>query len=104
MKGSSYIIPLCCSLWMTVLGSPIAAKPEDDADELPSYFTWIHTWTAIGDSFAAGIGAGQYPKTHEDTSCSRYGDAYPVMLNDLMEIPQASFNFIACTGVSFPGR
>ncbi|KAI4189588.1 MAG: hypothetical protein LQ346_005088 [Caloplaca aetnensis] len=83
---------------MTVLGSPIAAKPEDDADELPSYFTWIHTWTAIGDSFAAGIGAGQYPKTHEDTSCSRYGDAYPVMLNDLMEIPQASFNFIACTG------
>ncbi|KAL8925829.1 MAG: hypothetical protein Q9208_003326 [Pyrenodesmia sp. 3 TL-2023] len=76
--------------------------PDDNVVGAPSFFSGINTWTAIGDSFAAGIGAGSVPKEADEVQCSRYGDAYPVMLNDLMEIPQASFEFLACTGATSP--
>ncbi|KAL8759101.1 MAG: hypothetical protein Q9184_003726 [Pyrenodesmia sp. 2 TL-2023] len=100
MKGSSYVLPLCPFLWTIGLGSPIVTIPEDNVVEVPSYFAWINTWAAIGDSFAAGIGAGSTPKEADEVQCSRYGDAYPAILNDLMEIPQVSFKFLACTGAT----
>ncbi|KAL8776615.1 MAG: hypothetical protein Q9194_003046 [Teloschistes cf. exilis] len=59
---------------------------------------WIKSWSAIGDSYAAGIGAGEGPGTSDDRSCSRYGDAYPHLLDDLMDNKKAEFKFLACTG------
>lgn len=99
MRGPSYFLLLCLSLRKAALGVPIEDVPLTSNTD-PGDFGWVTAWTAIGDSFAAGIGAGHYPETHEDGLCSRYGDAYPVILNDLMNNPQASFKFVACTGVS----
>lgn len=65
----------------------------------PYYFGWIKSWSAIRDSYAAGIGAGEGPGTSDDRSCSRYGDAYPHLLDDLMDNKKAEFKFLACTGV-----
>lgn len=65
----------------------------------PNDFGWISKWSAIGDSYAAGIGAGSSPQSSEDRQCSRYGDAYPYLLNDLMENDNAEFKFLPCAGV-----
>ncbi len=63
----------------------------------PWDFTWIHNYTALGDSYAAGIGAGNASSGSGDAVCSRYDGAFPVILNSYLNNLQA-FQFIACTG------
>ena len=70
----------------------------------PTDFDWISNWAAVGDSYAAGIGAGSAPKEAEDVRCSRYGSAYPLMLNDLMDNENAQMKFLACVGVKSTAR
>ncbi|KAL9583499.1 MAG: hypothetical protein Q9212_002670 [Teloschistes hypoglaucus] len=83
--------------------SPVAPVPNiwsfneiDDAN----YFGWIESWSAIGDSYAAGFGVGPSPGTSKDGLCSRYGHAYPHLLNDLMDNKRGKLNFLACTGAT----
>ncbi|KAL9622611.1 MAG: hypothetical protein Q9160_003108 [Pyrenula sp. 1 TL-2023] len=59
-------------------------------------FSWIKTYYAIGDSYAAGIGAGDALNGPGDSGCSRYNQAYPVQLNSGLET--SKFNFLACSG------
>src|SRR4051812_47353361 len=44
----------------------------------PWDFSWVQKWAALGDSYAAGIGAG---KSLGSSSCSRYDASYPSYIN-----------------------
>ena len=66
----------------------------------PGDLSFIKTWAAIGDSYAAGIGAGnrlQY-------SCSRYDSSYPNLINVQLgeDTSDIDFTFIACSGAEIP--
>ena len=63
----------------------------------PSNPSWIRNYAAIGDSYAAGIGAGQVLNGNGDTACSRYDGAYPVLLNNILGA-KSKFQFLACSG------
>ena len=58
-----------------------------------------YPWVALGDSFAAGPGAGsawdEYPDTRD---CHRNKGAYPPQLNKDFPYPNAAMQFLACTG------
>ena len=61
----------------------------------------IFEWTAMGDSYASGIGAGALPQTPDPDKCFRCSNAYPELLQSgpgsLQPIPER-FNFVACSG------
>lgn len=59
-------------------------------------FTWIKHYVAIGDSYAAGIGAGNALSGSGDADCSRYDLAYPLKLRSGLDLQQ--FEFLACSG------
>jgi len=67
-------------------------------------FSWITKWSAIGDSYAAGIGAGNSYSIGSPSSasldCSRYDGAYPNLINlQLGTDPESiDFMFSACSG------
>lgn len=67
-----------------------------DADDL----TFIKKWAAIGDSYAAGIGAGN----NIDKSCARYDSAYPNLINNQLSEQRTDidFSFVACSGAKVP--
>ncbi|KAH9214784.1 SGNH hydrolase-type esterase domain-containing protein [Leptodontidium sp. 2 PMI_412] len=64
--------------------------------------TFIRKWAAIGDSYAAGIGAGS--KLSDSGSCGRYDNSYPMMLQryDQMPDPAPTMEFLACSGATTP--
>jgi hypothetical protein len=59
-------------------------------------FPWIKKFSSIGDSYAAGLGAG--PRV--DYSCSRYGHSYPSLLHSsyLGDDRGRTHQFLACSG------
>ncbi|KAF2654228.1 SGNH hydrolase [Lophiostoma macrostomum CBS 122681] len=59
-------------------------------------FPWIKKFSSIGDSYAAGLGAG--PRV--DYSCSRYGHSYPSLLHSsyLGDDQARTHQFLACSG------
>ncbi|KAH6621723.1 SGNH hydrolase-type esterase domain-containing protein, partial [Boeremia exigua] len=61
-------------------------------------FSWVKSYAALGDSFAAGIGAGERRGSafDQEWQCSRYSDAYPLKIQDVVEAD--NFKFLACTG------
>lgn len=62
-------------------------------------YSWIHKLGAVGDSYAAGLGAGK----RLDWSCSRYDHSYPALLNSdsfLGANPNRAFQFLACSGAT----
>ena len=74
-----------------------ALTPDAAADV---NFTLVKEWTAMGDSYASGIGAG--PRiTMLDGRCFRHSGAYPFQLNLGIPGPSPRFNFVACSGESF---
>lgn len=65
----------------------------------PADFGWIKRWAAIGDSFTAGIGAGNlYSREKEDYQCSRYDHAYPALANNKFGPAVEDFQYVACSG------
>ena len=61
----------------------------------------IKKWAAIGDSFAAGIGAGKRLSGWGDWYCSRYDDSYPSVINrspSLGDPKGRDFKYNACSG------
>ncbi|KAF2868500.1 SGNH hydrolase-type esterase domain-containing protein [Massariosphaeria phaeospora] len=67
------------------------------ADESP-LFPWIRNFASIGDSYAAGLGAG----SRMDWLCSRYAQSYPNMLHTSLLGPNSArtHQFLACSGAS----
>ena len=66
----------------------------------PDDLTFINKWAAIGDSYAAGIGAGNVVNGY----CSRYDGSYANVVNlglgtDTKDI---NFSYEACSGAKIP--
>lgn len=62
-------------------------------------FQWIKTFASIGDSYAAGLGAGD----RIDFSCSRYAQSYPNLLHSfdfLGAATERTHQFLACSGAT----
>lgn len=60
----------------------------------------VPEWTAMGDSYASGVGAG--PQPADDTNrCFRFPNAYPVVLQAKLEPNPSKFNNVACSGNTF---
>lgn len=68
----------------------------------PSDFGWVKSWAAIGDSYTAGIGSGRQLggifHNRDDWYCSRYDEAYPVVVNKAFGSAVEKFQFEACSG------
>lgn len=84
-----------------LFATPLLAYPAVDTDEkahlqerAPSF-----EWTAWGDSYASGVGSGDYI---DGRRCLRYADAYPILFqNDPSnEIPGTGgkLNNVVCSG------
>ena len=61
----------------------------------------IKKWAALGDSFAAGIGAGTRLTGWGDWYCSRYDGSYPSVINSSPSLGSATgrdFKYYACSG------
>jgi hypothetical protein len=61
-----------------------------------SFAQWPNSYAALGDSYAAGAGAGS-PIVF---SCGRFSDAYPVQVarSKSLNISDANVNYLACGG------
>ena len=61
-------------------------------------FPWIQHFASIGDSYAAGLGAGD----RMDWLCSRYTQSYPNLLHTslLGSDPYRTHQFLACSGAT----
>jgi lysophospholipase L1-like esterase len=80
---------------MSKLSRPLLGR-QDDTDIWN--FDWISKWAAIGDSYAAGIGAG---KLIDNEGCSRYDQSYPSQMESddgLGDSLDRTFAFLACSG------
>ena len=61
----------------------------------------IKKWAALGDSFAAGIGAGTRLTDWGSWYCSRYDDSYPSVINRSPSLGSSDgrdFKYYACSG------
>lgn len=78
--------------------SHLLDKRADD----PADFSWVKRWAAVGDSFTAGIGSGrQLGKAYHrfnDWKCSRYDQAYPMVVNTFLGRTVQKFQYPACSG------
>lgn len=77
----------------TVLGGG-SSTSSTPAEVDPEDFSAIKNVATIGDSYAAGIGAG----SRRDFSCSRYDHSYPYLLASYEGLENATFQFLACSG------
>lgn len=68
----------------------------------PADFAWVKSWAAIGDSYTAGIGSGRqlggFFHNRDDWYCSRYDEAYPMVVNKAFGSAVDKFQFEACSG------
>ncbi len=65
--------------------------------------SWIKKWVAVGDSYAAGIGAGEIRSEAGAGSCSRYDLSYPSLMNEderLGPSGERNFRHLACSGAT----
>ncbi|KAI2997014.1 hypothetical protein CBS147346_9006 [Aspergillus niger] len=89
-------------LVILVTGTPDIDAPQDNPPEthLPiTDLTFIRTWAAIGDSYTAGIGAGDlWSDRKEDYKCSRYDKSYVALLKHLLGPQVEKFSYKACSG------
>ncbi len=67
----------------------------------PFDHSYIKSWASLGDSFAAGIGAGTRLTGWGDWYCSRYDSSYPSVINaspSLGDTTGRTFQYYACSG------
>lgn len=85
----------------SVLDSSLHAPRADTTS--PTDLSWVKIWAALGDSFTAGIGAGQlYTMSDADVECSRYDQSWPSVLEQRFD-SQRYFNYSACSGARTEG-
>jgi lysophospholipase L1-like esterase len=81
-------------------------QSREDGD--PTDYSWVKSLADIGDSFTAGIGAGNNiggvydnKKANGDRdsyACSRYDMSYPMLVNRVIGPSVKEFQFPACSG------
>ena len=74
----------------TIINNIIDTDPTDPG--------WVNDFAALGDSYAAGIGAGNVLNGDGDAACSRYDSAYPVIMHPMGFGGKPKFTFLACSG------
>jgi hypothetical protein len=88
---------LCSTLVAPLLALP--AEQFNPRDEFLRTRSPSFEWTAWGDSYASGVGAGRYI---DGRRCLRYAEAYPVWINDDPDksLPGSGgkFNNVVCSG------
>jgi len=105
------VLALCCQHVYSMPGiddvlealdnTLMARNPGSD----PSDYSWIRTWTSVGDSYSAGIGSGNVlsgsPNDRQgksDIDCSRYDYSWPSIMNRFFGQSVQSFSYQACSG------
>ena len=60
----------------------------------------IYPWAALGDSYAAGPGAGDHYDSNDPNSCYRTKRSYPGQLHErfAFDSPKNTLQFLACSG------
>lgn len=86
----------------TTKPSPLL-QPREDGD--PTDYSWVKSLAAIGDSFTAGIGAGNNlggflnkKGDRDNYACSRYDLSYPMLVSRVIGPSVKEFQFPACSG------
>lgn len=78
-------------LWTNALATPLSKR-------IPESFAYA----AFGDSFSAGIGAGNFFTGSSDESnnnkCARMTQSYPAQLVDFFRGKVSNFDFLSCSG------
>ena len=84
---------------LLLLTFPFRISSQSNAAD-PDDLSFIKKWAAIGDSYAAGIGAGNVL----DNLCRRHDSAYPNLMNAQLgeNTTDMDFTFIACSGAEIP--
>jgi lysophospholipase L1-like esterase len=93
-KIASIILPF---VGFAFCGSIPARRGLEVRDPVP----WPTSYIALGDSFAAGIGAGRYTNSRDPAvrRCKRFDGSYPVQARALFpHVDDAHFRFEACSG------
>ncbi|KAK2882542.1 hypothetical protein FQN49_000227 [Arthroderma sp. PD_2] len=95
-------------LYATLLLGQAIAMPVEEPDFDVTDLSFIKNMAAIGDSYAAGIGAGhklgnvfQAFESQSDYACSRYDRSFPYLVNQderLGDSKNRKFQFQACSG------
>ena len=93
---------ILCAYFPFLQARSLHPREEDDEEVEVNEEDYDHSdikhWAALGDSFAAGIGAGK----SIDRDCSRYDQAYPAVINDNEDVwrkkDDRKFEFLACSG------
>ena len=88
------------TIWVsTCSGSTLPAFTKATRDvENPIDPKWVQNFAAIGDSYAAGIGAGNVLNGDGYGKCSRYDESYPRMMQYMGYGGDPKFTFLACSG------
>lgn len=77
----------------------LPAEPFNPRDDFLRTRSPSFEWTALGDSYASGVGAGRYL---DGRRCLRYEEAYPVWIKDdpkgLLPGSGGKFNNVVCSG------
>lgn len=60
----------------------------------------VAEWTAMGDSYASGVGAGPQPEDQKNR-CFRFPNAYPNVAQDALNPRPAKYQHVACSGNTF---
>lgn len=93
---------LCFSYTAITLPHSVVASPFSTKLETIRHLLGRDTfeWTALGDSYSSGVGAGEYDSACR--RCLRYDDAYPRLINNDGRLPSGShlFNNVVCSGSS----
>jgi len=89
-------------LLISVLAIPLYALPAETLHPIDNFLQTrspSFEWTAWGDSYASGVGAGDYV---DGFRCLRYSKAYPRFIDadpdKYLPGPGGKFNNVACSG------
>lgn len=85
-----------CSAFALPTSSQLLTTRDNDGD--PADPGWIKDFAALGDSYEAGIGAGNVLNGNGDVACSRYDSAYPVLMQEMGFGGKPKQTFLACSG------
>jgi len=84
---------------LAILSAIIKAFPTDTSLSLILQRADSFQWTALGDSYASGVGAGTMDQGSQ--RCMRFSDAYPRQMNASTQLPGSPnriMNNVVCSG------
>ena len=84
-----------CSLLLLIYTLPVVTSDSSLSSN------GVAEWTAMGDSYAAGIGAGALPQDPDPDNCFRCSNSYPRIMQSSFQPNPGRFNFVACSGAKF---